>query len=58
MNYKEGFLWCCSSWSFHEATEFMAHEKPMVIPINIERLIDHEICSWLFGGFLKTHENK
>ena len=33
MNYKEGFSWCCSSWSFHEATEFMAHEKPMVIPL-------------------------
>ena len=33
MNYKEGFSWCCSSWSFHEATEFMAHQKPMVIPL-------------------------
>ena len=33
MNYKEGFSWCCSSWSFHGATEFMAHEKPMVIPL-------------------------
>ena len=36
MNYKEGFSWCCSSWSFHEATEFMAHEKPMVIPLMLK----------------------
>ena len=27
------FSWCCGSWSFHEATEFMAHEIPMVIPL-------------------------
>ena len=25
-----------SSWSFHEATEFMAHEKPMVIPLMLK----------------------
>ena len=36
MNYKEGFSWCCSSWSFHEASEFMAHEKPMVIPLPLK----------------------
>ena len=36
MNYKEGFSWCCSSWSFHEATEFMAHEKPMVFPLMLK----------------------
>ena len=36
MNYKEGFSWCCSSWSFHEATEFMAHEKPMVISLMLK----------------------
>ena len=41
MNYKEGFSWCCSSWSFHEATGFMAREKPMThgYSIDIERLI-------------------
>ena len=50
MNYEEGFSWCCSSWYFHEATEFKAHEKPMVISIDIERLIDHEKCSWLFNS--------
>ena len=36
MNYKEGFSRCCSSWSFHEVTEFMAHEKPMVIPLMLK----------------------
>ena len=36
MNYKEGFWWCCSSWSVHEATEFMAHENPMVIPFMVK----------------------
>ena len=36
MYYKEGFSWCCSSWSFHEATEFMAHEKPMVFPLMLK----------------------
>ena len=25
--------------------------------INIGGLIDHEKCSWLFDGLLKTHEN-
>ena len=34
MNYKEGFSW--RSWSFHEATEFVAHEKPMVIPLMLK----------------------
>ena len=33
MNFEEGFSWCCSSWSFHEATEFMVLDKPMVIPL-------------------------
>ena len=57
VNYKEGFSWSCSSWSFPEASEFITHEKPCGYSINIERLIDHEKCSWLFDGFLKTHEN-
>ena len=59
MNYKkkEGFPWCCNSWSFHEAIEFIAHEKPRLNSINIERFIDHEKCSCFFYGFLKTHEN-
>ena len=36
MYYKEGFSWCCISWSFHEATEFMPHEKPMVFPLMLK----------------------
>ena len=32
VNYKEGSSWCCIVHGFfHEATEFMEHEKPMVI---------------------------
>ena len=28
MNYKEGFSWCCSSWSFHEATDSWLIKNP------------------------------
>ena len=49
MNYKEGFSWCCSSWSFHEATEFMAHEKPTVIPLILK---DYLTMKNLHGFFM------
>ena len=50
MNYKEGFSWCCSSWSFHEATEF-GPWKTHGYSINIERLIDHENVHGFFMAF-------
>ena len=28
MNYKEGFSWCCSSWSFHEALNSWPMKNP------------------------------
>ena len=52
MNYNEGFSWCCSSWSYHEATEYHGLWKTHGYFINVERLIDHEkmfmAFLWLF----------
>ena len=51
MNYKEGFSSCCSSWSFHEATEFMATEKPMVIPLMLKDYLTMKNVHGFFMAF-------
>ena len=51
MNYKEGFSWCCNSWSFHEATEFMATEKPMVIPLMLKDYLTMKNVHGFFMAF-------
>ena len=57
MNYKKRIFMVLKFMVFSWGHWIHGLWKPHGYSTNVERLIDHEKSSWLFYGFLKTHEN-